>query len=254
MKGGWRSVALLLAVSLATGCSAMTGGDARQAGIAPQPLTGSAIKEALLDGAALSKLLKQPFQTVPSFPSVFGGSEILDDDYGSASPVDCVGVVFAAQESTYQSATGKTDVRNVAIESWQHDGHSVKVDEVVESVVSLPTAADAAALFARLPARWKKCDGTTLTVPSETYVRDTITDVRVADSVVAATVSLGPGAHSVLAPVPKARAIGVQGNCLVDVAVTFFGNAYQADRGSGDIDTSAVDVAHAIMDRIGAPT
>ena len=77
------------------------------ADVAPRPLTGSTIKQVLLDGAALSKLLNQPFKAVPSFPPVFGGSEKLGDSYGSASPADCVGVVYMMQKSAYQSANVK---------------------------------------------------------------------------------------------------------------------------------------------------
>jgi hypothetical protein len=124
----------------------------------------------------------------------------------------------ATQKSAYQSA----DVKNIAGELGRHDGPSVKADDVDESVVSLPSAADADALFAKSSAQWTACDGKTLTVLSGTFVQNAITDVRVADSVVAATVSLGPGVHSILASIPEARAIGVRGNCLVEVEVSFF--------------------------------
>jgi len=59
-----------------------------------------------------------------------------------------------------------------------------------------------------------------------------------------------PPEHSILASVPLARALGVRGNCLVEVAVHFFGNSYPSDQGSGEINTSAVDIAHAMMDRL----
>ncbi len=248
MRNRWCCAGPLLALLLATGCTATIAGTARPTpNAAPRPLTGPAIKQALLDGTALSKLLTQPFQGVPAFP-VFGGSENLGDSYGAASPPDCVGVVYMTQKGAYQSA----DVKNIAGELWRHDGPSVKVDEVDESVVSLATTADADALFAKFSAQWTACDGKTLTVPSSTFVQNAITDVRVADSVVAATVSLGPGAHSILASIPEARAIGVRGNCLVEVEVTFFAVTYPSDQGSADINTSAIDIAHAMMDKIGA--
>lgn len=119
-----------------------------------------------------------------------------------------------------------------------------------EGVVALPSAAAADDLFARFSAQWKECDGTTLTVPASAFGQRSITDVRVADSVVAATVSLRRGTHSILASVPQARAVGVRGNCVVEVAVTFFGITHPSDQGSADISTSAVDIAHAMMDRI----
>ena len=194
--------------------------------------------------------VKAPQPAVPGRTAflVFGGSENLGDSYGAASPPDCVGVVYMTQKSAYQSA----DVKNIAGELWRHHGRSVKVDEVDESVVSLATTADADALFAKFAVQWTACDGKTLTVPSGTFVQNAITDVSVADSVVVATVSLGPGAHSILASIPEARAVGVRGNCLVEVEVTFFAVTYPSDQGSADINTSAIDIAHAMIDKIGA--
>jgi hypothetical protein len=92
----------------------------------------------------------------------------------------------------------------------------------------------------------------TLTVPTDIFMRKAITDVRVVDSVVAATVLLSPNEHSILADVPQARALGVRGNCVVEVAVTFYGNVYPSDEGSGDVTTSAIDIAHLMMDNISA--
>ena len=126
------------------------------------------------------------------------------------------------------------------------------MDDVYEAVVSVATAAAADALFAKFSAQWKDCDGKTLTLPSGPFAHEAISDVRTGDSVVAATVSLGPAADSILAPIPEARAIGVSANCLVEVNVAFFGNSYPSDRGSGDIATSAVDIAHAMLERVSA--
>lgn len=256
MRDRWRGAVSLLAVLLATGCTATTSGHARpSAGTAP---AGSTIKQVLLDGTALSKLLNQPFETVPVFPPVLGGSEKLGDAYEGGSPAGCVGVVYMTQRSVYQSGSGKSEakagLKSIASESWQHGGSSVKVDDVGESVVSLRSPTAASALFAKFSAQWKQCDGQTVTFPSGTFVRDTITDVRADDSVVAATVTLRPREHSILSSIPEARAIGVRRDCVVEVRVSFFGNSYPSDQGSADINTSAVDIAHAIMDRIGAPS
>ena len=53
---------------------------------------------------------------------------------------------------------------------------------------------------------------------------------------------------------PQARAIGVKGNCLVEAEVSFIPFSYPGDEGSADTNTSAIDIAHAIMDRLGAPS
>jgi hypothetical protein len=34
--------------------------------------------------------------------------------------------------------------------------------------------------------------------------------------------------------------------------VAFFGNSYPSDEGSGDLNTSAVDIAHAMMEKVSA--
>lgn len=249
MRRRRRAVAALVAALLATGCSETTSGKVVPApNLAPRPLTGSSIKQVLLDGAALSKLINQPFQTVPPYPPTFGGREKLRDRFGALASVDCAGVAYMLQKVAYRTA----DVKNVADEFWRPDGTSAELSEVHEGVVSLPTASAAKALFTRFSEQWKRCDGKALAEPSTVFVRDIITDVRVIDSVLAATVSLEPGPGSILAAVPQARAVGVAGNCLVEVEVAFFGITYPSDRGSADISTSAIKIAHAMMDNVQA--
>jgi hypothetical protein len=249
VKSRCRSLAALLAVVLASGCTATTGGKAGPAPtLAPHSLTGPTIQQAMLDGTTLAKLLNQPFQTAPKFPT-FGGTEKLGSAWESGMPADCLGVVHMMQQGPYRSAP----IKNIAREMWAHNGDSVKVDDVNEGIVALPTAADANALFAKFSAQWKNCDGTTLTMPpSGVYDQDAITDVRIMDSVVAATVSMGSGPHSILTSIPEARALGVRGNCLVEVMVSFVPTTYPSDQGTGDINTSAIDIAHAVIDKISA--
>jgi hypothetical protein len=79
------------------------------------------------------------------------------------------------------------------------------------------------------------------------------TNVQITDSVVAATVSIGwgsPGSDE--ASIPSGRAVGVRGNCLVEVEVDFFNTSNQSRRGTGDINSIPVDIAHAMMDKISA--
>ncbi len=241
-------VAILLTALLAVGCTTTTLGTPRPAPRgAPGAVTGPAIKRALLDGLALTTMLNQPFEAAPHFAHV-GGLELLGDRSGS--PAECVGVVFMLQKADYQSA----GVTSIADEGWAHGDRAVKVDMVVEDVAALATPAAAAALFAKLSAQWKRCDATTMTDPSDIWAQNAISDVRVTDSIAAATISRRTGEeHSVLAAIPEARALGVQGNCLVEIDVIFTPISHPGDEGSADITTSAVDIAHAIMDRLGSP-
>jgi hypothetical protein len=211
---------------LAAGCTAVVGGKAQPApNVTARPLSGSVIKEVLLDDAALSRLLEQPFRTDAHFPPRLGGPDQLQDD-GPASSVGCLGV---------------------AVESWLHAARSVKV-------VSLPTGAAADALFARFAEQRRKCAGTTLPLPgSAVRVTAKITDVRDANSVLVATVSMGltvPSSDP--AAIAEGRAVGVRGNCLVEVEIDFFNTSNPSHQGSGDVDTSAAEIAHALLDRVSA--
>ncbi|WAC93247.1 sensor domain-containing protein [Mycobacterium sp. Aquia_213] len=240
-------MAPLMAVLLATGCAATTGGTARPApNQLPHPVIGEKVKQVPLDAAALSKLLDRSFQAVSQFPPSFGGGEMLIDAYPLASPAGCVGVVYMTHKSVYQSA----DVKNVAQALWQQEESSASAIDVAEGVVALPTTAAASALFAKFTEQWKQCDGKTLTVPSSSFTQNAISDVRVADSVVAASVSRQASEDSSLQAVPEVRALGVRGNCLVEVEVALVGSTDLTDQPSAK--TDAVAIAHAMMDKVSA--
>jgi PknH-like protein len=245
VKSSWRSLAALIAVLLAGGCTETTAGTAslaQSAGRVP------AIKRALFDGTALARLLGQPFQPYPHY-SEFGGLDKLGSNWDNGQPADCIGVVHLMQRVTYGSAP----IQDTAAEMWVHKGDSVKVGSVQEGIVELRTAADANALFATFTAQWQQCDGTTLTVePIDVWGSDAISGVRVSDSVIAATVSMGSGPHGGLNAIPTARALGVKGPYLVEVTVEFIPIYTPADAGNADINTTAVDLTHALMDKLSA--
>lgn len=245
MKSSRRALAALIAVVLAGGCTETTAGTAslaQNAGRVP------AIKRALFDGTALARLLNQPFQPYPHY-SEFGGTDKLGTNWDNGQPADCIGVVHLMQRGTYASAP----IQQTAAEMWVHKGDSVKVDSVQQGIVALRTDADANALFAKFAAQWQKCDGTTLTVePIDVWGSDAISGVRVLDSVVAATVSMGSGQHGGLNAIPAARALGVKGPYLVEVTVEFIPIYTPADAGNADINTTATDLTHALMDKLSA--
>jgi hypothetical protein len=240
----------LVVIVLATGCSKPIAGQARPApGLIPRPLTGETIKGALLDAAALSKILQQPFESKADLPPRFGGPEKLQATPGAVSPSDCAGIARLADKSTYKAA----NVKNVARETWWNKSDTpAKVIDVEEGVVALPTIADASALFRKFSQQWDSCNGKTVTIQAGPIIfSDNITEVRVTDSVVAATLSNETRlSGSPTKPLPVARAVGVRGNCLVEVEVAFFSAPGPSDQGSGDVHDSAIDIARAMMDKV----
>jgi PknH-like extracellular domain len=230
-----RTLMPLLVVLVAASCARVADGAVRPArGLTPRPLTGQAVKQVLLDDSELSKIVNQPFKGRAELPPRFGGRELLFPL--PASPRECGEVEFELHENSY----GQSDIRGVAQETWftatlKH----VKVISVEESVVALSSAGAADALFATLTQQWKGCNGTTVTsdFPSGPGPTAVITDVRAADSVLAATVEAGNSF-----PITSARAVGVRVNCLVEVNVAFF-----ADHRP---DGTAVNIAHAMMDKV----
>ncbi|KZS56991.1 hypothetical protein A4G26_02685 [Mycobacterium kansasii] len=246
-----RAATVLSIVVLTAGCTSVIGGSVRPApGLKPNPVLGKTIKQVLLDDRALSKILDQPFQGDPHLPPWFGGRDQLRRAYGPTPVVDCAGVTTLQEQTAYETAS----IKDVTGESWWHGTDSVKVISVAEGVVALPTAAEADRLFATFSQQWGQCNGETLTFRgSRLSFTDEITDVRVANSVLAATVTVTPNISGMAgAAFPEARAIGIRANCIVEVEVAFFSSRSPADQGSGNLDTSAVDIAHAMMDKVTA--
>lgn len=245
-----RAIALSSVGLLAAGCMAAVDGSARPAAnLKPRAITGQTIKNVLLGDDALSKILNQPFAVDPRFPSRSGGPETLQDS-GSDLRVDCLGVAMMLQKSDYQSA----NVKHVAMEAWRRTAKSMQVTSVKEGVVGLASADDADALFAKLSLQWQKCDGATLFLPDGMFkLKGKITNVKVASPVLAATNSVGWAfSGSDAESIPEGRAIGVRANCLVEVEVDFFNATDPSPQGPGTFNTRAVDIAHAMMDKVSA--
>lgn len=225
---------IALVAFLVAGCMAVVDGAARPApGLTPRPLVGQAVSAALLDDGELATLVSGYVKSKPESPPRFGGRDQLYQV--NAAPVGCAGAVYGLQKSSY----GTADVENVAQQTWWTAGiRGAKVINVVESVVAVPTAAVADAVFAGFIQQWDRCNGTTVTSDLRIghVVTAAISDVRAANSVLAATVR----SHFVTT-VTRARAVGVRVNCLVEVDVAFF---------SDKPDGTAVNIAHALMDKV----
>jgi PknH-like extracellular domain len=247
------ATALVVVAALAMSCGAVIDGTAKPApNLKPRPLRGKIVRQVLLDDVALSGMLSQPF--VARVPPEFGGPDKLIQPDSQGSPAGCLGVTEMLQKRVYESA----EVKDVASESWWNNGEPAQVISVMEGVVTLPTSVQAEALFAKFSDQWQRCSGMTTTEQTGPIsTTNAISDVRVADAsktIVAATntaTAVLPNMPPLL-PTPQARAIGVRLNCLVEVEVVFFGDRRPSDPGSADLDTSAVDIAHAMMDKISA--
>ncbi len=222
--------AALAVAALVTSCAGVVGGSARPVtGMAPRPVIGSTIEQALLDRAELAKVLDLSVKALQ--PPRLGGSKKLFHIL-APGPNECLGVLAELQSSSYQSA----DVQEVAWESWLDAKTNPAVTIAVdEGVVALPTAVEADTLFATFAQQWNRCNGKTADYRSQSYQ---IADVRVTDSVLAATVETSP--------TPVARAIGVRVNCVVEVKVPFSND----EGASADPETRAIDIARLMMDKV----
>lgn len=248
-RSGRRSLPALLAVAmLASGCAVAVGGKAQPVpSLVPRPVGGPTITRVLLGHASLSRILKQPMIVDPRFPSRVGGPEALRADQ-SASSVDCLGVAGMLEQSAYRAGA----VKGVAVQAWRHAATSVAVTEVKEGVVTLPTAADAEALFAAFSRQWQSCDGRMQPWSDNLFkLAATIDHVHVTNSVLGATVWLALASDKDADSIPAGRAVGVRGNCLVEVEVDFFNASSSSLRGHGGVPNRAEDIAQLMMARIG---
>lgn len=245
---GGLSVTMLAIMTLVSACAVSVGGTARPApGLRPRPLAGQSVEAVLLDRTVLSRILKQPMIIDHRFPQRSGGPEALQAGASATSP-ECLGVVGMLDRTVYRSGR----VQGVAVEGWRHASMSAAVTEVREGVVSLPTAADADALFAEFTGQWQHCDGKTQPLSDSVFrINATIGKVHIAGPVLDATVRFALASSAADGQfVPAVRVIGVSRNCLVEVEVDFFGMS--SPQGRIAIDNSAQDIAHAMMDRISA--
>ncbi|WIM89428.1 sensor domain-containing protein [Candidatus Mycobacterium wuenschmannii] len=248
MRGFRLAVTFAVAAVLAAGCGPVVAGTAKPApNLKPKPLSGKVVEHVLLSGKTLTRMLGQPF--VGRQPAQFGGPEKLDRREAPPESTDCLGVTAMLQKSVYDS----DNITNVASVSWWNDGDPAQVISVMEGVVALPSAAEAQELFTKISGKWPQCKGQTTTEEAGPITTTTvIDDVRTLDSVVAAsntaTATL-PNMPS-LTPTPQARAIGVRLNCIVEVDMVFFGERTPQDPGSAKPDVSAIDVAHAMMEKV----
>lgn len=248
--GPARAVAVLGIGLLATACTVVTGGKAQAPpSVEPKPLIGEAITQVLVGDKTLSRILNQPFVIDSRLPPRFGGPEALQR-VASSSSAECLGVA----EMLHQVVYGASNVNDVAVEAWRHAARDAQLTSVKEGVVSLGSAAEAHALFARFAEQWQSCDGHTVSLPDAVFkLQAAIAHVQVAPSVLAGTLAIAlESGHAEPASIPAGRAIGVRGNCLVEVEVDFFNAPPRSLDGSSVTNATAFDIAHVMMERVSA--
>ncbi len=251
--GPARAVAVLGLIGtalLAAACTVVTGGAAQAPPrLEPKPLIGEAVTRVLVDDQTLSRILNQPFVIDSRLPARFGGPEALQR-MGQPAPDECLGVAEMLHHSVY----GASNVNDVAVEAWRHAARPVQLTSIKEGVVSLGSAAEARALFSRFAQQWQSCDGHTVSLPDTVFrLKAEITNVQVAPSVLAGTVWIGfERGRAEPTSIPAGRAIGVRGNCLVEVEADFFNASVRTLDGSSVTNATAFDIAHLMMDRVSA--
>lgn len=250
----WRHSLGLITVVVAavgtSGCTSFVGGNARPAAhVTARPVIGPAIQQVMVGDDALSGIFDQPFRLGRLPGPRLGGQEVLRND-AAQWPPDCLGVARMLEHDVYRSL----GVRNVAVETWKPSTSRAPVLDLEEGVVSFASPRDAQALFDTFAAQWRGCDGArqAFTV-GQTQVDAVIANVDVDPSVLAAVVWLHfPGLGLQPDPVYTVRALGMRGNCLVEVKVDYSHRFTPSRPRPGEMNTSAVTVARAMMYNVSA--
>ena len=175
-------------------------------------------------------------------PTVEGDEDMLLRSVGEAqvTPADCAGAPYRLQQAVYRDSP----VLSVASASWAGGGFDAAPVSAYVGVVQMASAAAAQDFFATTTERWRRCAGQTVSLQQPglgSGELSRVTDVGFDDSVVAASVlhvSAGTEAPTGL------RAVGVTGDCVVDVEVVDPRAPARAD--------GAAAVMELVLDRIAA--
>jgi len=168
---------------------------------------------------------------------VEGDADMLLRSIGAAqaTPLDCVSTAYRLQKVVYDLSP----VQSVASSSWAGGGFDSPPVSGFFGVVQMASGAGAQELFATLADKWRRCNGQTVVLQqpgqgAEELIR--ISEVSFDQWVVSASV-LHASSRAM-------RALGVAGDCIVDVEIT--------DPRSVGGAQPAVGVAELILDKIAA--
>jgi PknH-like extracellular domain len=247
-KRSWYALALAGGL-LVSGCTTVTEGDGRPAaGLPLRPLAGDQLLDVVPTTNQVVDMIGDPLGPDSELPEELGELPDMADGLSSeaeASPHECVGAISTLQRSIYED-TGMTEY---ASRHWElPDDEDGDVLSATAGVAAFPGTAEANDVFDAFVEQWKDCDGTTVEVPVEDgndFFVDTIANVHVENAVLSADIETARPSASI--SWPRVRAIGVRGNCLVEIDISFFGG----DAPPSDLENVAVEMAQLAMNRIG---
>lgn len=176
--------------------------------------------------ARLEQVLPTPDQVAeavgnpldPSGPELTGSIALLPNGIRSnddATPIDCLGAATPLMRVVYEQG----NVRDVALRDFSRYGEGLTVSGVHTGVVRFASDADAARMFSTFMTRWRACDNVTVDVhvtPRST-LQWRVTDVRSVGGVLSAVVLSGETGDQ--PAFPTEHAVGLSGDCIVDVDV-----------------------------------
>jgi hypothetical protein len=150
--------------------------------------------------------------------AVEGDSDVLLTSVadGQVAPAECVSAPYRFQQIVY----GDTPVRTVASNTWAGGGFDGPPVSAFFGVVQMSSPAAAQDFFASVTDRWRRCNGQTvaLKVPGHGVAElSRITEVSFGDQVVAANVLHASGGTE---SATGLRAVGLAGDCIVEVELT----------------------------------
>lgn len=186
--------------------------------------------------------------TLGTGPNSFMGQLVEGDedmllrnvDEVQATPAHCVSTAYRLQKSVYDAGP----VQSVASNSWAGGGFDGPPVSGFFGVVQMASTADAEEFFATITDNWRRCNGQTVALRhpgAGTDELSRVSDVAFDERVVSAIVLHASGDTGSATTV---RALGVAGDCIVDVEIT-------DPRGTAAAQPAA-GVAELMLDKIAA--
>ena len=170
--------------------------------------------------------------TIDGPPKVRNGARLRNTFAGSGdvSERDCIGVVSPLETDAYGSA-------HLAAVTFSSESAATYGAAIFDS----PRSAEET--FKRFAEQWRLCDGRTVVKPfGGVDMRDAISDVRLADRVLSAAITVTSDEGS---PVVVGRALGVSQDCMVEVELV-----YDDPANRGLAAERAIRLAEAMLSRV----